>query len=779
MASKLVIVESPAKVRTLSGFLGKQYMVAASMGHVRDLPKTKMGVDIEHDFEPTYRVLQEKRETVHKLQEALKKCQGGLILATDPDREGEAIAWHLAEALGVSNPQRIEFHEITKGAVLGALEKPRTIDIPRVYAQQARRILDRLVGYELSPLISRKVRTRGLSAGRVQSVALRLIVEREREIQAFVPREYWTLLATLGRGAEAVSFLAVHPYTKSERLSIGDEAGARQVAEAVSGAEWRAKEVRKSTRKRRPRPPFMTSTLQQAASARFGFSASRTMRVAQSLYEGKALGDEGTVGLITYMRTDSTRVATTAQEAAREVIARLYGETHLPAKPPIYASKRGQDAHEAIRPTYPERTPDEMAKHLDADERKLYQLIWERFLASQMADAEIETIRADIEAAGITFRANGSRVLFAGWMAVSGDEAALAEDTRRKSPDAQQGDEEEDAAETQQGWLPEIHEGELLDLRKLESKQRFTQPPPRYTEAGLIAELEERGIGRPSTYAPTVEVIKQRKYAEIVERRFVPTPLGCVVTDLLVENFGHIVDSEFTAKMEERLDSIEDGALDWRALLREFYGDFRSDLDRAVEHMVERLPETGENCPECGKPLVMRRGRNGDFVACSGYPECRYVKRDGEEPRETGESCPECGKPLMQRRGRFGPFVGCSGYPECKYIKKTPRQEPERIGMPCPREGCTGEIVRRQSRARGKVFYGCNAYPKCDFTCWQRPVPRPCPVCGSPYLVVRPPGKGQTGLGKLTCAVEECKHAEEIPEDLAAELGLVSAEGES
>lgn len=777
MPSKLVIVESPAKVRTLSGFLGKQYTVAASMGHVRDLPKTKMGVDVENDFEPTYRVLQEKRETIRKLQEALKKCKGGVILATDPDREGEAIAWHLAEALGVENPERIEFHEITKGAVLGALEHPRTIDVPRVNAQQARRILDRLVGYELSPLISRKVRTRGLSAGRVQSVALRLIVEREREILAFIPREYWTLFATLGRGQEAITFTAVHPYSKSERLSIGDEAGSQAVVDAVTEAEWRVREVRRANRKRRPRPPFMTSTLQQAASARYGFSASRTMRVAQSLYEGKDLGgEEGTVGLITYMRTDSTRVATTAQEAAREVIRETYGETYLPAKPPVYATKRGQDAHEAIRPTYLHRTPDSLSTVLDADEKKLYRLIWERFIASQMADAEIETIRADIDAAGYTFRASGSRMLFAGWTAVSGDEAALAEDTRRKSPDAAQSDEDEETAE---GWLPEINEGEVLDLRKLDPKQRFTQPPPRYTEAGLIAELEERGIGRPSTYAPTVEVIKQRKYAEIVERRFVPTPLGFVVTDLLVENFGSIVDSEFTAKMEERLDSVEEGALDWHTLLRDFYGDFRADLDRAAEHMVERLPETGEACPECGKPLIMRRGRNGDFVACSGYPDCRYVKREGEEPLETGEQCPDCGKPLMRRRGRFGPFVGCSGYPDCRYIQRTARAEPEKIGMPCPREGCEGEIVRRQSRAKGRVFYGCNAYPKCDFTSWQRPLPRPCPECGAVYIVVRPPGKGQEGLGRLGCAAEGCKWSEEIPDALAEELGLTRNEEES
>jgi len=811
MASKLVIVEAPAKVRTLQNFLGKQYKIAASMGHVRDLPKTRMGVDVEAGFEPTFRVLPEKRDTIKKLVAAAAKCDQ-VILATDPDREGEAIAWHLAAALDVREPVRIEFNEITKGAVLEALKHPREIDPKRVDAYQARRILDRLVGYELSPLISRKVRTRGLSAGRVQSVALRLIVEREREIRAFVSEEYWSLIATLSPRQEDAPFLALHPCSKQTRLSIKNAEEAQAIADAVAGAAWMVEKVSRSTRKRRPRPPFMTSTLQQAASSRHAFSASRTLRVAQSLYEGKELGDEGQVGLITYMRTDSTRVAVSAQEEARTVIAETYGSEYLPDKPPIYSRAKGQDAHEAIRPTYVSRTPDSLAKYLSPDELKLYRLIWERFVASQMAPAIVESVRADIRAGDYLFRARGSRIDFAGWLAVTG----AGEEAFEGNGGGKGGDGEDDEADeiAQKGLLPDMKEGQELDFRGLEPKQHFTQPPPRFTEAQLIAELEARGVGRPSTYAATVEVIKQREYVELLERRFVPTPLGFVVNDLLVEHFGDIVDVDFTARMEEGLDSVDRGERPWRELLAEFYSGFSRALGKAREEMEETLPEVGEDCPECGKPLIMRRGRNGSFVACSGYPECRYVKRDGSGPVETGEMCPECGKPMVRRQGRKGEFEACSGYPECKYVKRDPALEPQptdetcpkcgspllrRVGrygpflgcsaypkcryikddgqraprgtgVPCPEEGCDGELMRRVSAKRKSVFYGCSRYPKCRYTSSLRPVARPCPECGAKHLVWKEPRDGAAGNGELACPNKECEYSEPVDDDLAKSL---------
>lgn len=767
MGRSLVIVESPAKVKTLKHFLGDGYTIQASMGHVRDLPKTKMGVDVEHGFTPTYRPLPEKSDVLKKLGTAAKKADK-VILATDPDREGEAIAWHLAQALGIADPVRIEFNEITEGAVREALERPRAIDLARVNAQQARRILDRLVGYELSPLISRKVRRRGLSAGRVQSVALRLVVEREREIRAFVPREYWSVLAELSRQGEDARFEAVTPYTKSERMSLADEGAAQAVVDAVAGCPWIVRSVRRQTRRRRPRPPFTTSTLQQSASGRLGFSASRTMAIAQALYEGKELGGEEAAGLITYMRTDSVRVASVAQAAARDVIARRYGEAYLPPRPPVYRSRRAQDAHEAIRPTSVERTPESVAAYLSPEERGLYELIWQRFVASQMADAVFEVMTVDIEADGHTFRASGSRLEFAGWLAVLAEPQGSNGEGR---PDEQNGDDAEQ--EPSQGYIPELREGQELDLRKLTARQHFTQPPPRYTEAALIAELEERGIGRPSTYAPTVEVIRQRRYVELVEKRFVPTPIGETVHDLLVAHFPDIVDVDFTARMEERLDSVEDGALDWQALLSEFYGGFSETVERAHSEMEERLIEVGEQCPECGKPLVLRRGRNGDFTACSGYPGCSYVKREQAEPVEVGENCPECGKPLLRRKGRYGPFVGCSGYPDCKYVQKRARQseKPEGIGVRCLEAKCDGEIVQRRARQGDRVFYGCSRYPRCRFTSSYRPVGRACPEDGG-HLVWRPAREGADGLGMIVCSRKGCKHSEPLTEDLVRELGL-------
>jgi len=770
MARSLVIVESPAKVRTLTNFLGSEYQVQASMGHVRDLPKRSMGVDVEHGFQPTYTVLPERKDTVERLKKAASGARS-VILATDPDREGEAIAWHLAQALNVADPVRIEFNEITKTAVLAALKAPRRIDAARVNAQQARRVLDRLVGYELSPLISRKLRMKGLSAGRVQSVALRLIVDREREIQAFVPQEHWSILADLTPTSEDRPFTAVMPFTPATRMSIATEEAAQTIVAETRDADWTVAQVKKAVQSRRPRPPFMTSSLQQAASTRFGFSAGRTMRVAQSLYEGKKLGEEGQVGLITYMRTDSTRVAAEAQEAAREVIRETYGDEYLPAKPPVYRTKGGQDAHEAIRPTYAWRTPRSLSDQLTADELKLYTLIWERFMASQMNAAQVEVTTIDVQSAGHVFRAKGERVLFKGWMAVTAE--LLADRSEAKRKNGGNGDEEEEEPEegAKDQQLPELSPGQPLSLRKITPRQHFTQPPPRYTEAMLIAELEKRGIGRPSTYAPTVDVIKERGYADLVERRFVPSMVGMTVNDLLVAHFPDVVDCDFTARMEGRLDSVEEGSLDWQSLLADFYGGFHETVDRKRDELEDSPVEIGEDCPECGKPLILKRSRYGMFVGCSGYPECEYIKREadetanggeGEESAGPAESCPECGRPLVQKKGRFGPFTGCSGYPECKYIKKNRGAAPRDIGVACPMEGCAGTVQRKLSR-KGKPFYGCSRYPECRLTTWDRPIGRLCPKDGA-ALVWKPPGKGRQGPGRIVCSSKECDHSEQ-PDD--------------
>jgi DNA topoisomerase-1 len=667
--------------------------------------------------------------------------------------------------------------------VLAALGNPRTIDIDRVNAQQARRILDRLVGYEISPLISRKMHLRGLSAGRVQSVALRLIVEREREILAFVPREYWSILARLSPLGEVRPFQAVKPYSQPEKLSLPDEPSALEVVNAVRDASWRVADVRRTSRKRRPRPPFITSTLQQAASSRYGFSPGRTMQVAQGLYEGKELGDEGHVGLITYMRTDSTRVAQEAQAAAREYIGRKFGADYVPSKPPVYKMKKAQDAHEAIRPTQPARAPAEVAKFLDRDELKLYTLIWERFLASQMADAQTEVLTVDVEAAGHLFRASGTKITFPGWLAVLADSSDPATGGERGAnggdgtakADGNGGQETDDAsllAEAEEGPMPDLEVGQDLTLLDIAPRQHFTQPPPRYTEASLIAALEELGVGRPSTYAPTVDVIKQRKYVGIESRKFVPTSLGTRVSDLLVEHFGDIVKAEFTAEMEEQLDAVEDGKLDWQGLLAEFHGGFARTMDRARTEMASTYIEVGEDCPECGSPLVLRSSRNGEFVACSGYPACKYVKRDPqEEPRATGETCPECGKELVRRRGRFGEFVGCSAYPKCRYIQRDggprkPAGASGPIGVPCPNEGCDGQLLRRTTKRGSKrEFYGCSRYPKCRFTSSLRPVGRPCPEDGRP-LVWQPPAEGDEDapFGRIVCSARGCDYSERATE---------------
>ncbi len=690
MAKSLVVVESPTKARTIKRLLDRRYDVVASMGHVKDLPRSQLGVDVDHEFTPKYVVPKGKGPVIKELKAAAKKASA-VYLATDPDREGEAISWHLAGILGKVNPKvkRIEFHEVTKDAVRRALAAPRDIDQSLVNAQQARRILDRLVGYKLSPLLWRKVRG-GLSAGRVQSVAVRLICEREKEIEAFVPQEYWTIAARLAQEGDATPFAAKLLTKGTEKISIGTEAEARALVQELERLPYVVGEVRRKDQQRNPAAPFTTSTLQQEANRKIGYSAARTMVVAQQLYEGLDVGSEGTVGLITYMRTDAVHVAPEAQQQTREYIASAFGAPYVPEQPRQYTSRRGaQGAHEAIRPTSVRRTPDAVKPFLKADQYKVYKLIWERFVASQMAPAVMDTLAVDISAGAYGLRATGSRVKFPGFLKVYLEGRDNGEDE-----------------ETPEGWLPDLSQGERLRLLGLDPAQHFTQPPPRYTEATLVRALEDRGIGRPSTYAPIIETIKHRGYVELEDRRFYPTDLGILVNDLLVEHFPGVLDVEFTANMEENLDRVEEGREDWIKLLRAFYGPFAEVLHKA-EQNIEEVEMT---------------------------------------PEEIGEPCPRCGRPLVKRRGRYGEFIACSGYPECSYTR------PVGIGVRCPLDG--GEIVERRTR-KGRIFYGCANYPACTFTSWDRPLGRFCPVCGK-ILVAKRARRGM--VPPVVCSNKECTY---------------------
>ena len=698
-ARALVVVESPTKARTLKKFLDRRYDVVASMGHVKDLPRSRLGVDVANGFAPRYIVIKGKAPILKELKEAAKQASS-VYMATDPDREGEAISWHLSDALRAVNPaiKRIEFHEITKEAVLHALARPREIDLNLVNAQQARRILDRLVGYKLSPLLWRKVRG-GLSAGRVQSVAVRLVVDREKEIEAFVPQEYWSIPAQLRKARQP--FIARLVGRDGVRYGAPTDEGAtvirtRDQADAIvaslRGVPFTVGEVRRKDQFRHPSPPFTTSTLQQEANHRLGYSAARTMNVAQQLYEGVDLGAEGTVGLITYMRTDSVRVAESAQREAQEYVKKAFGASYLPDAPRVYRSRRSaQDAHEAIRPTSVQRTPDRVKPYLRSDQFKVYKLIWERFLSSQMASAVMDTLSVDIAAGAYQFRATGSRVKFPGFLAVYRD---LPEN-----------------GEGQEGWLPDLTAGETLEVVALDPQQHFTQPPPRYTEASLVRALEERGIGRPSTYAPTIETIKRRGYVKPINRRLHPTDLGKLVNDLLVEHFGDVMDYDFTAAMEEELDNVEEGRLDWQKVVGDFWTPFEHDLVAAEQKIVQ--VET---------PVV-----------------------------EIGEACRQCGRPLVRKFGRFGEFIACSGYPECRYTR------PLGIGVPCPR--CkVGEVVERRSR-RGRGFFGCSTYPACTFTSWDRPTDRLCPRCQTSVLGTHQTTRRTT----LRCLDKACGYTEVVP----------------
>jgi DNA topoisomerase I len=774
MSKSLVIVESPAKAKTINKYLGSDYSVKASLGHVRDLPKKGLGVNLKKAFEPTYEIIPGKEKVIKELKAAAKTVES-IYIATDPDREGEAIGWHLSEELGSKKRKifRVMFNEITQKAVREAFRKPGAIDSKLVDAQQARRILDRLVGYKISPLLWKNVR-RGTSAGRVQTVALRLIVEREREIRAFVSKEYWTIAANLS-GHNPPPFNAVLQKFLGKNLEIENEAQSQEIVKHIENARFIVDSVKKTEKKRHPVPPFITSKLQQEASRKLRFSVKKTMMLAQKLYEGIELGGEGSVGLITYMRTDSTRVSDDALADLRNYISSSFGSDYLPEKPVFYRSKKdAQDAHEAIRPTATAYHPEEIKKFLSPDEYKLYKLIWQRFVASQMTPALFDQTSVEILADKYMFKATGSVLKFDGFLKVY----------------AEGKDEKDEEDEELEHKLPLLTEGEILKLNKLVPEQHFTQPPPRFTEATLVKMLEEKGIGRPSTYATILTTIQDREYVVKQEGKFSPTELGFVINDVLVASFADIFDIQYTARMEEELDEIEEGTIGWTKALSDFYGKFEEDLKSASERMgVIREPEpTDEKCDKCGSPMVIRWGRHGRFMACSAYPECkntREIAREGvsiegkaeveqiEESCEncgrpmtlkrgrfgqflacTGypdckttkklatsgsgrlsvpdvpldEKCPQCGKNLVIKHGRFGEFTACSAYPECKYIKK------KTIGIACPRPNCKGELVEKKSR-RGKVFYGCDQYPNCDFTAWNKPINKPCPQCGSGYLL--------------------------------------------
>jgi len=762
MASKLLIVESPAKARTIGAYLGPDFEVKASVGHVRDLPKSKLGVDEDKDFEPEYQVLPNKKKVVEELRRAARKADE-IYLATDPDREGEAISWHIAELLrDLGRPiHRVEFHQITKNAVRKAIAQPRDLDLSRVDAQQARRVVDRLMGYKISPLLWRSVR-RGLSAGRVQSVALKMICDREDEIEAFVPEEYWLVDATVlaPQPPPFVVRLAKRD-GKKWRPSTAEEA--QEVRAALESGPLRIGAVRRRKGRQRPRAPFITSTLQQEAARRLGLPVRRTMQIAQHLYEGIELGERGRQGLITYMRTDSVRCAPEAVDVARQVIEQRFGASALPEKPNFFKNRTtAQDAHEAIRPVDPSLSPEELEGSLGRDELRLYRLIWERFVASQMTPAIFDVTKVEVACGVFTLTVEGKVLLDPGYLRVWKENGEPKDGEEQKLPAA-------------------LEEGQSLKLQDVKLDQKFTQPPPRYTEATLVKALEEKGIGRPSTYAAILATISGRDYVIREKKTFKPTELGRLVNRLLTDTFSDLIDEGYTARLEEELDRVASGDEGWHDVVRRFAGSFAKDLEGAVESMRElrrKLAATDEECPECGKPLVMRFGANGVFLGCSGYPDCRYTRNlgePGEEEEKPGEesgaegaeapACPKCGEAMVQRRSRRGPFWGCSKYPECKgtrSIDGTARQEPKGTGVACPVEGCDGELTGRRSRY-GKIFYSCSRYPACRFAMNDWPVPLPCPECGWPVTGLRVTKR----FGRqLVCPVKECGHRSPAPDDV-------------
>ena len=748
MAKKLVIVESPAKAKTIKKYVGPDFDVKASVGHIRDLPTRRLGVDVEHNFKPEYEIIRGKTAVVKEIVTAGKSASE-IFLGPDPDREGEAIAWHIAHELkSAKKPiHRVLFNEITKRAIQQAIQHPLEIDKDKFESQQARRILDRLVGYKLSPLLWKKVR-RGLSAGRVQSVSVKLIVDREREILAFKPTEYWTITAELeGKG---FPFPAKLNKIDGEKAEVHNEAESTAIIDAVKEKDFKITDIVKKERKRNPAPPFITSTLQQEASRKIHFTTKKTMTLAQRLYEGVDLGEEGPTGLITYMRTDSVRISSEALGEVRDYIKNTYGKEYLPSEPNAYKSKASaQEAHEAIRPTSFDLTPEKVKPYLERDLFRLYQLIWNRFVACQMNPAIYDQTTIDINPTPkYTFRATGSVLRFPGFIALYIEES------------------EENGDELREGELPPLDPTDSLTLQKLLPEQHFTQPPPRFAEASLVKELEANGIGRPSTYASIISTIQDKEYVMKKENRFEPTELGVLVTDLLVQNFPNIINVEFTAGMEEKLDEIERGKLGWLTALRDFYTPFEKDLKKAEEEMrnvkKEETP-TKYKCEKCKKPMVIKFGKAGQFLACSGYPQCTNTKNilthpDGTfeivKEEVTEEKCPKCQKPLAIKTGKFGRFIACTGYPDCKFTK------PLSIGIRCPKDGCDGMLAERQSR-RGKIFYSCGNYPKCNYAVWDKPFDEPCPQCKHPFLTLRITKKAGT---IKVCPNKECGYSKEVEE---------------
>jgi len=798
MSKSLVIVESPAKAKTIGKYLGNQFVVKASLGHIKDLPKSDLAVDVDRGFEPTYEVIEGKKKLIGELRAAAKGVDS-IYLAADPDREGEAICYHLQEELAskkADGPKifRVMFNEITASAVRKAFDNPLQVNTNLVDAQQARRVLDRLVGYKISPLLWDKVR-RGLSAGRVQTVALRLIVDREREIQAFLKEEYWTIDVALN-AKKAPVLKARLAKIDGENPVIPDEQRSSAIVKDLADRAYTVQAVGTKEKRRNPVPPFITSTLQQEAARKLRFSVKRSMMIAQRLYEGVELGAEGSVGLITYMRTDSVRVSDDALGEVRQFIGDRYGAAYLPDKPNLYKGKKdAQDAHEAIRPTAAMRTPESVAPFLQEDELKMYRLIWMRFVASQMTSAVFDQTTIDVLAKGKSkaeylFRATGSVPKFDGFLAVYEE----GKDVK---------DEEDDELKQK---LPLVTRGEELKLKSLDPEQHFTEPPPRFNEATLVKELEAKGVGRPSTYASILSTIQEREYVKKEGGKFYPTELGTVVTDLLTESFGDIFDIRYTARMEEELDEIEDGKVDWRHAMGSFYERFAVDLERAATQMTdikrmekptdficekcskpmvikwgrhgsfiactgypecsntrelpsaqpEEMGEQGEEeyCPNCGRPMVLKKGRFGQFYACSGYPDCKTTKQLGQAAKQADvpldEPCPTCGKNLVKKFGRFGEFVACSSYPTCKYVKQ------KTVGVKCPT--CSaGDIIERRSK-KGKTFFGCNRYPECDFVAWGKPVSKACPECNHPYLIEKFLKSGAFAQ----CPNAECKYKEAL-----------------
>ncbi len=739
----LLIVESPTKSKTLKKFLGRGFEIMASRGHIRDLPKKELGVDIEDGFRPKYVTIVEKRKIISQLRKGATSADR-VYLAPDPDREGEAIAWHIAETIGKANSNilRATFNEITEGAVREGVAKAGKIDENKVKAQQARRILDRLVGYKVSPILWKTVH-RGLSAGRVQSVALRMICEREKAIRDFEPQEYWNISADF-RTDEDEIFRAKLTHIRGKLIKISNR---KQAEEAVGGAKkesYSVSEVKKEKKRRHPNPPFITSTLQQEASRRLGFNTKKTMVVAQQLYEGIELGEEGSVGLITYMRTDSIRISQEARQDAWAFIAQNFGNNYLTKSERKYRSKgKVQDAHEAIRPTRIDRRPEDVKRFLSKEQVQLYELIWSRLVASEMCAALFENTTVSITGGEFLFRATEAKLLFDGYLRVY------------------QESEEENGEKEEKTKLPELEVNERLDLLKLHPKQLFTKPPPRFSEASLVKELEANGIGRPSTYAQIISTLKDRRYVSMEKRRFYSTELGEVVSKIVTENFPRIFNVKFTASMEAELDKIEEGKYDWQQVLRDFYEPFSKSLKRVEanrEDIKKQIQEeTNESCPDCGAPLVIKWGRNGRFISCSAYPECKFTKPlQEEEAITTEEKCEKCGSPMVVKSGRYGKFLACSAYPECKTTK------PYDLGIPCPREGCDGRLTERRSK-RGRLFYGCTSYPKCDFATWDKPVAQECPSCKARFMV----SKSSKAKGEyLKCL--ECGHQLTSPEEVEA-----------